>query len=76
MTDSTGSGAINVTYSKEFAAWVTVKLEATVSEAGIESSTSTIFVLPVLAADLLDENIAPPGMISPYGTVASCADPN
>jgi len=75
VTGSDGSVEVGVKYPQEYGEWVEVRLEATASVAGTESLASKTFWLPVLAADVLDENIAPPGLRSPFGVAGSCLDP-
>jgi len=55
---------------------VTVKLVATSTVAGTQSSTSTQFLLEGAAADYDVATVSPPGLISPYGVASSCSDPN
>jgi hypothetical protein len=75
VTDSTGSGNINVTYPEDHADWVQVILTATATVNGTQSSTTSVFVLPMAATKLLP-GTSPPGAISPYGQATSCANPN
>jgi hypothetical protein len=72
---SDGTGAFTVTYPEDHALWVQVTLTATASVSGTESSTSTTFILPILATYLTTLSSSPPGLVSPYGTGA-CTDPN
>jgi len=72
VTDSTGSGNVNVTYPQDHALWVQVLLTATASVSGTQTSTTSKFWLPMLAADVQTPTINPPGLISPYGTNVNC----
>jgi hypothetical protein len=74
-TDSNGSSTFTVTYPEDHAFWVQVTLTATASVSGTESSTSTTFVLPMLAEYLKSGNGTPPGFVSPYGIGACTAPP-
>jgi hypothetical protein len=74
-TASDGTSAFTVTYPEDHALWVQVTLTATATVAGTESSTSTTFVLPILASYVNTVTSSPPGFISPYG-VGLCTDPN
>ncbi|GIX47661.1 MAG: hypothetical protein KatS3mg131_1872 [Candidatus Tectimicrobiota bacterium] len=71
-TDETGFAFFNVTYAKEFT-WVEVALEARATVAGSEGSDMAIFFLPGAASDFDDEDVAPPGAVSPYGVAITCA---
>jgi hypothetical protein len=74
-TGTDGTGAFQVTYPEDHAQWVQVTLTAKATVAGTESSSSTTFILPMLATYLTNTNASPPGFVSPYGTGA-CSDPN
>ncbi len=71
-----GSALFEIIYPKDHAYWVAITLTATATVAGTESSTVAKFVLPGAAADYSSATTAPPGEVSPYGTVQSCASPN
>ncbi len=73
-TDSGGFGIVDVFYPQEFAFWVNVTLQATTSVQGTEFAEASVFLLPGSAEDFSDENVAPPGFDSPFGTGPSCAD--
>ena len=75
-TGSDGFATFKVAYAQQYANWIEVRLEARVSVGGTESLDTAIFTLPVLAADVTEEGVAPPGSPSPYGTAATCADPS
>lgn len=76
-TDATGFANLRVVYPKEFANWTEVRLRVTITTlAGTEGTSDRTFVLPVLAADVADEVVAPPGAISPFGRKGDCANPN
>lgn len=74
-TGSDGTSTFTVTYPEDHALWVQVTLTATASVSGTESSTSTTFVLPILADYLKTGSGTPPGYISPYGIGACTAPP-
>jgi hypothetical protein len=71
-----GSATFQVVYPKDHAFWVTVKLTATATVSGTQSSTSTQFLLEGAAADYNQATVAPPGQISPYGVANTCSNPN
>jgi hypothetical protein len=76
VTANGGSAAVNLIYPKDHAYYVAVKLTATATVTGTQSSTSASFWLPGLAADFNTQTIAPPGPTSPYGTANACSNPN
>lgn len=76
VTNSVGSGTVNLIYPKDHSYYVAVKLTATASVSGTQSSTSVSFWLPGAAADFQNSNTAPPGPTSPYGIATTCIDPN
>jgi hypothetical protein len=54
-----------------------VRLRVTITAiAGTEVSSERTFTLPVLAADIGAETVAPPGAVSPFGAVGDCTVPN
>jgi hypothetical protein len=71
-----GSAAVNLIYPKDHAYWVAVKLTATATVSGNQSSASTTFILQGLASDYSSSTIAPPGKVSPYGQALVCRNPN
>jgi len=77
VTDSSGSANITIAYPESYAAWVQVKLVATATVSGTQSSTYTVFQLPMLA-DYVSRPGDPPGKISPFGVGVdpSCKIPN
>lgn len=74
VTDANGFGIVDVFYAQEFARWVTVTLEAKTSVQGTEFAESTTFALSIAASDVNNEQVAPPGAISPFGQSVTCAD--
>jgi len=64
---TTGSQQFFITYPKDHAQWVEVRLTAIAAVAGTESTAEAIFMLPVLASDVSDKGTEPPGQFSPYG---------
>jgi hypothetical protein len=75
-TANGGSASLNLIYPKDHAWWVAVRLTATATVAGTQSSTSADFWLPGLASDYTSKTVAPPGQFSPYGQGTTCRDPN
>lgn len=74
--DATGSAQFFITYPKDHANWVEVKLTGIATVAGTETTATRIFILPILQSDLSNQNVPPPGHPSPYGVATSCASPN
>lgn len=68
-TGSDGTFEFSMLYPRQYGNWTKVRLTATTSVAGTESSDSVIFWLPVLADDLEDSSTPPPGTPSPFGYV-------
>src|SRR3569833_945314 len=75
-TANGGSASFNIIYPQVNASWVGVRLTATATVAGTQSSTYTDFWLPGLATDYASATISPPGQFSPYGQAATCLDKN
>ncbi len=75
VTANGGSANVNLIYPKDHAYWVAVKLTATATVSGNQSSASTSFILPGLASDYSSESTAPPGENSPYGIATESQSP-
>jgi len=75
-TDSNGQASFNVVYPEDHALWVQVKLTASATVQGTETSTSSVFWLPMLSDYTNKTDSTPPGLISPYGVATSCTNPN
>jgi len=76
VTGSDGRVLVYVTYPKDHADYVGVNLIASTKVNGTQSSTTSTFVLPSLAADVNQLSVGPPGPVSPYGTAIHCILPN
>lgn len=74
-TDSGGRLDVTVTYPRDHSYWVEVALVASTIVQGTESSTTSTFLLQGAITDY-SCSIGPPGVVSPYGVGATCADPN
>ena len=78
ITDSDGRSLIRVNYPQSYAHWLDVKLVVSGKVTGSESSTQTIFTLPVLATHVTNEDLVPPtqgiGTIGPFGLSNVCSD--
>ena len=75
-TGADGTAGVSILYPQDHAAWVAVELTASATVQGTQSSTSTKFWLPMLAADIASPSISPPGQVSPYGVATACINPN
>ena len=74
-TGSDGSFEFDLVYAEDYADWVAVKLTAATEVSGTEATHTVNFTLPVSAADINVQTVAPPGPTSLYGTAAVCTDP-
>ena len=78
ITDSDGRSVIRVNYPQSYGHWLDAKLVVSGKVTGSESSTQTIFTLPVLAGHVTNEDIVPPtqgiGTTSPFGLSNVCSD--
>lgn len=75
-TDESGQLVVNITYPQNHALWNTVKISAQVTVDGTEYTEKVLKTLSATAADLQNEDIAPPNHTSPYGTGTECSDPS
>ena len=71
-----GTFEFSIIYAETFANWVRVRLTASTTVAGTESSDTVFFWLPALASDMSDSTEAPPGGFteSPFGSSNTCLD--
>jgi len=76
VTNEDGIANFDITYAKNFGTWVQVKLTATAQVAGSEGSDAKEFWLSVLAADVANKDVLPPGYVSPFGKVLDCTEPD
>lgn len=74
-TNSSGFAIVDLFYPQEYAYWLEVTLEAQAAVQGTEYSARSTFVLPGSAQDFSNEDIAPPGVVSPFGTDGLCGTP-
>lgn len=67
-TDSTGTATVSIRYPRNRAGWTEVELTVRGSVTGTEATYKTVpFYLPLVASDLANESVAPPGSPNPYG---------
>ena len=80
VTDANGTLLLHVTWPQDHAYYVGVRLIATATVQGTESTASADFVLPGLATDFNSASVGPPGPFSPYGfansAVNDCSNKN
>jgi hypothetical protein len=72
MTDENGQMLIDISYAKQFGAWVDITIAVNGESAGSEASETQNFSLSVAATDLTDEASPPPR--SPFGVSFNCND--
>lgn len=71
VTDAKGTAIVSVLYPRDRGNWTEVKLTIRGAVSGTESTYQLApYWLPVLATDLTNESISPPGSPSPYGVNA------
>ncbi|MEO5843206.1 MAG: Ig-like domain-containing protein [Caldimonas sp.] len=75
-TDGTGRATISLIYAESYVPWVKVRLSASAVVTGTESSTQSDFYVTGAASDFTSKTVAPAGVVSPFGTVADCSNPN
>ncbi|MGJ8668620.1 MAG: Ig-like domain-containing protein [Oceanococcus sp.] len=71
---SEGFAFFDIAYAQQYAYWVRVRLTAIASVDGTETVETQVFLLPGIADDFNQEDVAPPGAISPFGTSPNCND--
>lgn len=70
-SDTAGSTVMRIRYLRDHSGWVKVRLRVTASVPdGTEGAEEAEFVLPVLASDLTNKAVSPPGNPSPFRTGA------
>lgn len=74
-TDENGFGIIDVYWPQEYAGYLEVTLEARTTVQGTEFAESTTFILDGAASDFNNEDVAPPGVTSPFGLDGLCNTP-
>jgi len=66
-TDANGFAIATISYAKDYANWIEVMLEARAGTAGSDPPAQATFTLPGQTNDYIVQNIAPPGVVSPFG---------
>lgn len=67
-TDANGRASFSVQYGEQFAPWVVVDIEARAVVSGTESKRTISYSLDGSAPDFTNEDVAPAGATSPFGT--------
>lgn len=77
-TDASGSAILEVTYNQDHGSWVDAVITVSASGiAGTEGRASyALAPVPVDATAVKDASTPPAFVVSPYGTTASCTNPN
>jgi hypothetical protein len=75
-TGSNGFATFFLQYGENYVPWVSALITARTSVGGTESVKTFAFPLEGVAGDFNQEAVAPAGVVSPFGTVASCQSPN
>lgn len=76
-TGDSGNVDMKITYPRDQSTWLEVRLRVTAAVvAGTEGVAETTLVLPGLAADYTNQQVGPPGAVSPYGSAGACTNPN
>ena len=77
-TRADGTAELQIQYAKSFGSWVDARI--TVAASGVLGTEGRAFALvppvPVDAASIKAKDTTPAYVVSPYGQVASCTDPN
>ncbi|MFL6672825.1 MAG: Ig domain-containing protein, partial [Massilia sp.] len=71
-TDALGMAVVALRYPRDRARWVQAELTVTGTVAGTESLARSTFWLSGLASDYVNRDVAPPGLLSPYGQGTTC----
>jgi len=66
------SAEFDVTYPRDRSFWVVAELTAIARVGGTEAVERAVFTLPGAAEDHNQEDVAPPGQVSPFGIVKDC----
>jgi len=72
-TDANGYATAGITYSKNYAYWVQLNLEARTQVTGNDPPAVVTVLLPGVVDDY-SASVTPPGYRSPFGVSSSCAD--
>jgi hypothetical protein len=73
-TDANGFAFVSIYYPQEYALYLQVTLTAQAQVQGTAFLAASTFVLDILAPDVNDVTVSPPGVVSPFGRSAVCTD--
>ena len=73
-TDAAGQVTLELRYPKQFAPWVGTEVSVFGQSAGSEARDSQTLTLPIATSDITSEDNMPAA--NPFGSSASCDDPN
>jgi hypothetical protein len=76
QTDANGRAKLSLIYAESYVPWVSVRLTVTAVVSGTESRGEAEFLVDGLASDFNSEDVAPAGVVSPFGTATACTNPN
>jgi Bacterial Ig-like domain (group 1) len=68
-----GRATISLIYAESYVPWVVLKLTATATVSGTESSTSSTFTIAGEATDFTQQNPGPAATVSPFGALPTPA---
>lgn len=71
--DADGVAAFTIRWPQNYAFWVLVRLTATATVSGTETTRRLDFVLPIAAEDVALAN-SPPNIVSPFGVSTLCIE--
>jgi hypothetical protein len=73
-TDALGMATVSLRYPRDRATWIGAELTVTGTVAGTETMARRSARVPGLGKDYTDRDVAPPGVISPYGKEPGCTN--
>jgi hypothetical protein len=73
-TDANGFAIFELDYGEQFVPWVSVRLKASATVAGTESSNAVSYFLEGLSTDFTIQAVPPAGVISPFHQSTSCTN--
>lgn len=74
-TDSSGTTTVVLTYPRDRANWLNVKMTIRGNSSGTEATYVGYTLLPGLSTDFNRLEVSPPGVTSPYGQANVCSNP-
>ncbi|MET0321637.1 MAG: Ig-like domain-containing protein [Duganella sp.] len=75
-TDATGRATVSLVYPRDRVNWLDVNLTLRGQSNGSESTYTSLVHLLGLSTDYTNQNVAPPGAVSPYGVATTCSNPD